>query len=35
MEDDTCLNEHELETAAAMAACGIPVSLRVSSIATT
>ena len=35
MEDDTCLNEHELETAAAMAACGIPVSLRVNSISTT
>lgn len=32
MEDDTCVNDLEIDVASAMAACGIPTSLRVHSI---
>lgn len=35
MEDDPCINEVELDVAAAMSKCGIPIDLRVRSIVTT
>jgi hypothetical protein len=34
MEDDPCINEIELDVAAAMSKCGIPMALRVRSIVT-
>ena len=34
MEDDPCINEVELDVAASMAKCGIPINLRVRSIVT-
>jgi hypothetical protein len=34
MEDDTCINDVELDVASAMSKCGIPINLRVRSIVT-